>query len=123
MVITKQIGRAMSAQLDRVNSQNILQRLTDLEEENRALREELKALRAARELPAMPAAERTTATLHNGRPVLTWAQLEKKMPYSYHQIRRYTLAGWEHTIINGTYFVYVDQPLNAITKQKARRKN
>lgn len=133
-MITRKIGRAMSSQLDRVNEFNSIQRLADMEEENRALREQIATLReqlAAYEDQSVgafretPAAKQRTGTLHNNRPVATWSQLAKKLHYSYHQCRRYTLAsgGWEHAIINGTYFVYVDQPLNPITKQKARRKN
>ena len=129
-MITHKIGKAMGTQLDRVNEFSFQQRIAEQDEQIRALREQIIALRerlASYEDQVSvitPRPTGTPATLHNGRPIQTWSQLAKRLPYSYHQIRRYTLSAWEHVRINGTYFVYVDTPLiPPVKKQKARRKN
>lgn len=113
------LTRGMVAQLNRVNQSpaRLLEKIADLERENRHLRERLAEahaeLRAYRSVPlAETSGEGFKTITHNGRPAVTAAQIAQlhgvNVSNVYRKLQKNKLAG---ALVNGHWIVYTDQDI------------
>lgn len=121
-MITKTIGRAMAAQLDRVNEspERLKERLAEANQTIDNLREQLRKLKAENSDLRLKlrgeATDTTTITgeVFNGRPVLTIAAAAKLARFDYHKAyRRVSNEKWQAVQLpDRSWRVYADQSLN-----------
>lgn len=136
------IQRAMAAQLKRVNEspEVLLRRLAEAEAQI-AIRDELitklqqrlidqEADRLSSPSPSMERGQggevhSSTKALEylNNRPVLTLKQVAAHIGVEYHSAARYARAGaWQLTKVNGTVYVYADQPISKPAPKRRAKK-
>lgn len=125
-MMTKQIGKAMLAQVERVNDSP--ERLREIIAEQSDEIERLKAaLAAAHDIidqvapdairrPKAAGVSQTRASLEaatlNGRPVISVAEAGKRARVNYFTAVRYLQSGWwRGELISNRWMVYADQPL------------
>jgi hypothetical protein len=130
-MMTRQVGRALAAQLDRVNQSpdRLRERNAELEQANESLVAEVLSLRAALEAaqlmiddlvdgkPATPPPGDT----FNGRPVLSIREAAKRANVGYWTAFGYVQDQWweAHQKPNKEWVVFADRPLN---RKRSRRK-
>ncbi len=125
-MITKQIGEAMLAQVERVNDSP--DRLREVIAEQADQIERLKAALAAahdildqvapdairRPKAAGPSSLSNSleATTHNGKPVISVAESARRARVNYFTAVRYLQSGWwRGELVSNRWMVYADQPL------------
>ena len=132
-MMTRQVGRALAAQLDRVNQNpdRLRERIAELEQANEMLVAKVARLTAALEAhqtiiddlvegkPAQPPPGDT----YNGRPVLSISEAAERVGLSYWTAFGYVQTQyWEaHQKANKEWVVFADRPLNR--KRSKRRRS
>lgn len=132
-MITKEVGRAMAAQLDRVNNSpdRLRERIEELEQANESLVAEVLSLRAALEAAQLmiddladgkPAAQPPPGDTYQGRPVLSIKEAAKRAGVSYWIAFGYVQTGWwkAEQKPNKEWVVFSDKPLN---RKRSRRRS
>jgi DNA-binding IclR family transcriptional regulator len=128
MMITKQAGRAMAAQLDRVNDAIRHEEIARLQRENDRLRQQIAQLReqlAAYEDQGYSAPKRAIGKTIDGRPVLSIKEVATMLHEPYYRVWRAIEAGYIAATQDSSrqWRVYGDQPISIparITQKKSR---